>query len=340
LIINAYDYNLQDSGTLEDYLYAIHQFAVAAQFWEVDSVTTSGGAPTFNNITLLIIRLKSNTAVKIRFTPVLSLFGRNTILIYFTDGSTANWGDIAGENWSPPSYIDGMIFNTTQGGARGFSSICQNGLGVKGATFVETDDMCSMFVYGRGTYASNWQFGFAAGKLVEWHLTAPAPWSIMAGSPCHLSAPSASNVVSTSAMPQTYTTNIPASSNNNVSKSCFTRAGNEWVGMASNFWQSSEYLTKVGDPSGTQYECLAPIMMCLSSVKAAANTGGTYGGFTKYVRMLEADQSLDYIYDSPFSPSISWRRQTFDDGGTADTKWGRVVWLWPQGIGTTGTALT
>ena len=341
--IYSYDYNLQNSGALEDYIYAIHQFAVSSVFWEVESV--SPASPTNANITELIIRLQSNTAIRIRFTPLLNSFTRNTILIYFSDGSNADWGDVSGGNWSPPCYIDGFINTNTIGAARGFNSAtlgAQATTGNKGCTFVETEDMCAMFVYGKSTYASNWQFGFMAGKLIDWHLTGVSPWSIMSGNPCHLSVVSTTANFVSSAMPQSFSVNVPSQSANTASKCAFTSFNDEaWLGMGALNFTSAEFFKKVGDPSGTLHECLAPIYMATTSTKGP-NGVGQFGGFTRYVRMVEADQSLDNFYDSPFSSTISWRAQTWNNGSALDTRWAKVVWIWPKGSPTTvaGTALT
>ena len=340
MIVNSFDYVLQNNGALEDYLYAIHQFAVASTFWEVESV--SPASPDETNITELRIRLISNNNIKLRFTPEVALFSRDTIRFYFTDGSSADWGDIPGESWSPPMFLDGYVANSTMGTDRGFNSAtlgAQDTTGNKGCTFVETEDMCSMFVYGKGAFASNWQFSFQAGNLIDWHIPGHKNWGAFGGNPCVLTSPATNATTRVSPAPQ-FLGNVVPTTDNNVSMGSFVNWNDTWIGIGFRAHTSPEFTYKLGDPLGTQVEALVPVSGYMIAPKAT-QTRGQFGGFTRYIRMVEDDESLDWLYDSSFSSTIAWRAQTWDDGSLSYLS-KKIVWIWPQGTPTTivGTALT
>lgn len=334
--IYAYDYNLQNSGALEDYLFAIHEFAAASQYWELDSVLTSGGAADATNITRITVQLISDPTKKVRFEPRVVL-SRNTIAMWFSDGGGTDYGFWSGETFGPIGFIDGFI-TATIGTGRTFQHAtygCQDTTGNKGATFVETSDMFSMFVYGKGAYAAHWQFGVQAGRIAEWVFEGHSPWGIMAGNPAMGPALSANTLVHTSVFPPG-ASRIPAASNNDSSKSCFFRAGNDWLSFVGWGGLDDGFTGKLGDPSGIRYEPLSPLIIQGAAVKGA-NTAWTGHGFTPYIRQFASALGLDTIYDSPFSSTVSWRLQYHVNGQEALAN--STAFIWPRGIGTTGTAI-
>lgn len=334
--IYAYDYNLLANGTLQDYLFAIHEFAAASVYWELDAVITSGGAADETNITRITIQLVSDNTKKVRFEP-RTVLSRNTIAMWFSDGGGTDYGFWSGELFGPIGYIDGFI-TAALGTGRTFQNAtygCQNTTGNKGATFVETSDMFSMFVYGKSSFANHWQFGVQAGRIAEWVFEGFSPWGIMAGNPAMGPALSATTAVNTSVFPPG-ASRIPLANNNDSSKSCFFRAGNDWLSFQGWGGLATGFTGKLGDPSGTQYEPLSPIIIQGASVKNANIQSGGFG-FTPYIRQFSSALGLDTIHDSAFSSTVSWRLQYHVNA--QETLANSTAYIWPRGIGTTGTAI-
>lgn len=327
----AADYFLLAAGTTQDYIHGIWKWAdTVSTYWEVDAVITSGGAPDETNITRLTIQLVSDNNKKLRMEPI-TVLSRNTIVFWWSDGGGTDWGEWSGEYFSPRGYIDGYI-TATLGAGRTFQHAtygCQDTIGNKGMTIVETSDMFSAFIYGKGAYAAHWQFGIQAGRIWEWAFEGIEPWGVVAGNPTMGSALSANTLVYTSTMPPGIN-RLSSHNTNNTSKSTFTRIGDQWMSVSAWGSNATNFTGKLGDPSGTQYEPLSPLVVSAVAVRNS-NIQGSGVGFTPYIRMLSAAPALDTIYDSPFSSTISWRCQYHVNA--QETLSNATVWIWPQGVG-------
>jgi hypothetical protein len=254
--------------------------------------------------------------------------------MWFSDGGGADYGFWPGEKFSHICYIDNVVNSTVSTQTKAFSNAtygAQNVTGSKGVTFVETHDMLSMFVYGRGERSSNWQFGVMAGRIVEWLTEGVEPWGLIAGNTT-VGGPSSSGTINNGPMIPTFNRSARYSQNN-VSKSMQFRAGNNWcslctpVGPISN----TNFTSKLGDPLGTQYESLSPVAVVAGPTKGNSSVSSGLG-FMPYIRHWStAAPALDTIYDSNFSSSISWRAQrpNAPEALVADN----IVWIWDQTAG-------
>lgn len=325
MIVNCFSYNLQNSGTIQDYAYGLWLMASSySTYWEVHSVSTTGGAPSNSNITEVVVRLKSDTTKRIRLTPRATVLTRGSSLqVEFTDGVTPGFEGKT-EGYCPNCYIDGYV-SSTVGRHREFDDSvrgAQNVTGLKGADFVETSDMLSMLVYGRGAYSSNWNFGFQAGKIFEaMSSNRSEGWGIMAGNPC-ASGQHAADPENTSGWFGWYygawPTQQGASSFNDISDSRFVSWGGRWMGMNLNNTPSLIRSQYVGDwtaGAGSVYESLPPFIMRVDSVRNRTTNLHAALMFTRYCRAARIT-TLDTLYNSPFNATVAWRLQYPDIGAT------------------------
>lgn len=328
MIVNCFSYNLQNSGTLQDYAYGLWlMVSTYSTYWEIDSVTTTSGLPSNSNITEVVVRLKSDTSKKIKLTPRAAVSTRGSSLqLEFSDGVTPGWEGKA-DNYSPNCYIDGYI-TASLGRHREFDDSvrgAQNVTGLKGADFIETSDMLSMVVYGRGVYSSNWQFGFQAGRIWEAMSSSRTDgWGIMAGNPC-ASGQHAADPENTSGWFGWYFGAWPTAqgtqSFNDFSDSRFVSWGGMWMGVqlyAANSTLRSQYVGDWTAGAGSVREALTPFIMRVDSVRARQTNFHASLLFTRYCRSARLT-TLDTLYNSPFNATVAWRLQYPDVGATFQT---------------------